>query len=30
MADRVLWMHSGTISQEQKVAAPVETDDLTW
>jgi putative ABC transport system ATP-binding protein len=30
MADRVLWLHSGTISQEQKVAVPAEADDLNW
>jgi putative ABC transport system ATP-binding protein len=30
MADRVLWLHSGSISQERTVAAPAEADDLNW
>ncbi|HEX2893942.1 MAG TPA: ABC transporter ATP-binding protein [Marmoricola sp.] len=30
MADRVLWMHSGAISQEQTITEPAEAGDLTW
>lgn len=30
MADRVVWLHSGTVSREQKVDSPVEAADLWW
>lgn len=30
MADRVVWLHSGTIARQQRVAAPVEAEDLQW
>lgn len=30
MADRVLWMHSGAISQEQTITDPAEAGDLMW
>lgn len=30
MADRVVWLHSGTIARQQHVAAPVEAQVLEW
>jgi len=30
MADRVVWLHSGTVSRQEKVASPVEAADLWW
>lgn len=30
MADRVVWLHSGTIAHQQSVAVPVEAGDLQW
>jgi putative ABC transport system ATP-binding protein len=30
MADRVVWLHSGAISRHERVAAPVEAQDLQW
>ena len=30
MADRVVWLHSGTIARQERVAAPAEAQDLEW
>ncbi|RYP85864.1 ABC transporter ATP-binding protein [Nocardioides guangzhouensis] len=30
MADRVLWLHSGTLAREEVVAEPLEAADLEW
>lgn len=30
MADRVVWLHSGTIARQQHVSAPVEAQVLEW
>ncbi|MFC4913053.1 ABC transporter ATP-binding protein [Actinomadura gamaensis] len=30
MADRVVWLRSGTISREERVAAPLKAEDLRW
>ena len=30
IADRVVWLHSGTISRQERVAAPVQAQDLDW
>jgi len=30
MADRVVWLHSGTIARQQQVAEPLEARDLDW
>ena len=30
IADRVVWLHSGTISRQERVAAPVQAHDLDW
>lgn len=30
MADRVVWLHSGTIAREQRVERPLEAEELEW
>ena len=30
MADRVVWLHSGTVSRQQRVKAPVDPRTLEW
>ena len=30
MADRVVWLHSGTMARQQQVAAPAEAAALEW
>jgi putative ABC transport system ATP-binding protein len=30
MADRVVWLHSGTIARQERVAAPTRAQDLDW
>ncbi len=30
MADRVVWLHSGTVARQQQVAAPVDARALEW
>lgn len=30
MADRVVWLHSGTVARQEQVAAPAEAQDLEW
>ena len=30
MADRVVWLHCGTIARQERVAAPAEAQDLEW
>jgi putative ABC transport system ATP-binding protein len=30
IADRVVWLHSGTVARHERVAAPVEAQDLDW
>jgi putative ABC transport system ATP-binding protein len=30
MADRVVWLHSGSIAREQEVETPVEAGALEW
>jgi putative ABC transport system ATP-binding protein len=30
IADRVVWLHSGTIARQERVAAPVQAQDLDW
>jgi putative ABC transport system ATP-binding protein len=30
MADRVVWLHSGSVAREQQIAAPVEAQALEW
>jgi putative ABC transport system ATP-binding protein len=30
MADRVVWLHSGTVARQQRVAAPARAQDLDW
>ncbi|MGZ5362692.1 MAG: ABC transporter ATP-binding protein [Mycobacterium sp.] len=30
MADRVVWLHSGTVARQEQVEAPVEAQDLEW
>ena len=30
MADRVVWLHSGTVARQQQVAAPAQAQDLDW
>jgi putative ABC transport system ATP-binding protein len=30
IADRVVWLHSGTVARQERVAAPVQAQDLDW
>ena len=30
IADRVVWLHSGTVARQERVAAPVDAQDLEW
>lgn len=30
IADRVVWLHSGTIARQQRIAAPARPQDLDW
>ena len=30
MADRVVWLHSGTVARQERVAAPAQARDLDW
>ena len=30
MADRVVWLHSGSVARQQQVAAPVDAQALEW
>ena len=30
MADRVVWLHSGTVARQERVAAPAQAQDLDW
>jgi putative ABC transport system ATP-binding protein len=30
MADRVVWLHCGTVARQERVAAPVQAQDLDW
>jgi hypothetical protein len=30
MADRVVWMRSGAIARQKRVAKPMEAQDLQW
>jgi putative ABC transport system ATP-binding protein len=30
IADRVVWLHSGTVARQERVAAPAQAQDLDW